>query len=328
MYLRRFAIVTLALLAVLSGFSFSCRAAKAEREWTPGNMYWNLSNDGTLTIGALNPAAWNNYMNDFDEESPAPWLIDEAGNDHHDQIKKVVLKKGVRNCGEHAFNCCKNLTTVEMDADSVEIIGPGAFRECKKLETVRFSGNLEEIMEWAFEGCSSLSSVTFPASLEKIESAAFASCNLSSVKVAEGAEVKTWAFYYPADTADRLFEINLPENVQEVGSGVFAYNLLSYTLPEVVIPSGTTTIGSEAFEGSGVRFVWLPEDTTRIGSRAFANCDGLKYVYVPSDCQDIGEMAFDYRTAIVTPYVSGVFETLRNEGYKVLEVEDPYGGNG
>ena len=109
---------------------------------------------------------------------------------------------------------------------------------------------------------------------------------------------------------------------------MFAYNPLSYTLPEVVIPSGTTTIGSEAFEGSGVRFVWLPEDTTRIGSRAFANCDGLKYVYVPSGCQDIGEMAFDYRTAIVTPYVSGAFETLRNEGYKVLEVEDPYGGNG
>ncbi len=114
MKLRRLSLVFLALLLVLSGLSFSCPSAKAEREWTPGNLSWNLSADGALTITAMNPNATNNYMSDFDEDHPAPWLIDDEGNDVRDKIKKVVIGKGVRNCGEIAFENCSNLTTVEM----------------------------------------------------------------------------------------------------------------------------------------------------------------------------------------------------------------------
>ena len=141
--MKRIVCFILALLLVLSGLSFSCPSAKAEREWTSGNLSWNLSADGTLTITAMNPNAWNNYMNDFDSESPAPWLVDDDGQDVRDKIKKVVIGKGVRNCGEYAFEYCENLTSVEMDADSVELIGCRAFGDCKKLTTVKFSANLE-----------------------------------------------------------------------------------------------------------------------------------------------------------------------------------------
>ena len=310
MNLRRLAAVSLALLVVLSGLSFSCPSARAEREWTPGNLTWNLSDDGTLTITAMNPSAWNNYMNDFDSESPAPWLIDDNGNDHRDLIKKVVLGPGIRNCGEYAFEYCKNLTTVEMAADSVKLIGTRAFGECKKLKTIRFSGNLEGIFSWAFEGCSGLSSVTLPASLQTIEDAAFASCNLSSVKVAEGTEVKTWDFFYPCKENEAyLYHIALPAKVRSVGWGAFAYNPLPHDSLDIKfnIPSGVTKIGEDAFAG----------------------CDSVKYMFIPALTAIIGDSAFPEGTRIITYYASdSVREFARNNGIILLELEDPYGGNG
>ena len=328
MKLRRLALLSLALLLVLSGLSFSCPSAKAEREWTPGNLSWNLSADGTLTITAMNPNAWNNYMNDFDSESPAPWLIDDNGQDVRGKIKKVVIGKGVRNCGEYAFEYCKNLTSVEMDADSVELIGCRAFGDCKKLTTVNFSANLEGIFTWAFERCSGLTSVTLPAALQTLETGAFADCSISSVNVTEGTETKTWGFFYPSDTTNRIVEIDLPASVRTVECGAFAWNPLPYLTPEVVIPSGTTVISDKTFEGSGVRYVWLTEDTTEIGSNAFYNCGSLKYVYVPWGCQKFGENCFSGHTAIVTISAS---DKLRDyaaaHGIKILELEDPNADN-
>jgi hypothetical protein len=329
MKIRRLVTAFLTLLLVLSSLSFASPSAKAEREWTPGNLSWNLSEDGTLTITAMNPNAWNNYMNDFDSENPAPWQVDDQGNDIRHKVKKLVIGTGVRNCGEYAFDRCKNLTTVEMAADSVKLIAMCALRDCTKLKTIRLSENLEEIHYEAFRGCSGLTSVTLPASLQQIEDAAFAHCGLTSVNVPEGTAVKTWDFFYPRDTYSLfLYHISLPANVRNVYNGAFAYNPLPYDTPECILPQGTTVISAETFAGAGVRYVWLSEDSTRIGSGAFAGSN-LQFIYIPWGCQEFGDNALPEGTAVLTLGASDQLkEYVRTHGLKLLELEDPEAGNG
>ena len=329
MKIRRLVAASLALLLVLSGLSFACPSAKAEREWTPGNLSWDLSDDGTLTITAADPTAWNNTMNDFSHESPAPWQVDDKGNDIRHKIKKLVIGPGIKNCGEYAFDRCINLTTVVMDADSVTAVGPDAFAGCKKLKTVQFSENLETICSFAFDRCVKLTSVTLPVSLQRIEDAAFAHCGLTSVNVPEGTAVKTWDFFYPRDTYSLfLYHISLPANVRNVYNGAFAYNPLPYDTPECILPQGTTVISAETFAGAGVRYVWLSEDSTRIGSGAFAGSN-LQFIYIPWGCQEFGDNALPEGTAVLSYGPSDQLkEYVRTHGLRLLELEDPEAGNG
>ena len=334
MKLRQLALFSLALLMALACFGGT--SAKAEREGTHGNLSWNLSADGTLTITAMDPNAWNNCMSDFDEESPAPWLVDDDGNDVRDRIKKVVLGPGVQNCGEIAFENCSNLTTVEMDADSVEGISYNAFANCKNLKSVQFSGNLKVILRCAFEGCTGLTSVTLPATLQTIESGAFACCSISSVKVAEGTAVKTWDFFYPTPdlSKDVLYSVALPANVGTVECGAFFGNPLPYKdlVWDFIIPSEVTEIKEDTFCGTNPHSVWIHDNVTVIGKNAFAGCTSLEYVYLPWEYESFSDSAFPAGTALLVkcgpgglPYEIRTY--AERNGLTVLQYGYPYTGN-
>jgi hypothetical protein len=49
-------------------------------------------------------------------------------------------------------------------------------------------------------------------------------------------------------------------------------------LTGIALPSGVTSIGSEAFSGSGLVSIILPEDLAALGDRAFASCPDLAWV--------------------------------------------------
>ena len=57
--------------------------------------------------------------------------------------------------------------------DQVEFIGSGAFRNCKKITSVKMSDNLTQIGFDAFEGCTSLKNVKLPEGLKSIAENAF-----------------------------------------------------------------------------------------------------------------------------------------------------------
>ena len=58
-------------------------------------------------------------------------------------------------------------------------------------------------------------------------------------------------------------------------------------------PSSLKTIGDEAFSGTAVKSVVLPDSVESIGARAFANNDALKTVYIPASVNYIGDQAFE-----------------------------------
>lgn len=83
--------------------------------------------------------------------------------------------------GGFVFEDAVHLVYVTM-ADSVHMIGLGAFAGCTALETIEMSQGIDTIGEYAFRGCSSLQTIDLPASLLTIYERAFLWCdNLTSI---------------------------------------------------------------------------------------------------------------------------------------------------
>ena len=84
---------------------------------------------------------------------PAPWSY------HAEKIATVIIKYGVKNIGNCAFDGCRNLKNVTIP-ESVTEIGSGAFGFCSNLKSVTLPKSLRKIGESAFERCDSLTNVT------------------------------------------------------------------------------------------------------------------------------------------------------------------------
>ena len=101
--------------------------------------------------------------------------------------------------------------------------------------------------------------------------------------------------------------------ITEIGEGVFEDNddISSITLPNTV-----SSIGANAFAGSSIEEVYLPEGLLTIGENAFKNCSSLTSVVIPNSVRTIGANAFDGATAL--KYV--VFSTTNVRRINDLEI--------
>ncbi len=84
-------------------------------------------------------------------------------------------------------------------------------------------------------------------------------------------------------------DITLPEDTRTVGKRCFKDNT---QLRTVVVPEGVVEISWEAFSGSSVEKVVLPESLKMIRSSAFKNCKQLKEIVLPSGLEKLYQMAF------------------------------------
>ena len=99
------------------------------------NLFWELTNQGTLTIYGDGPMYdYTALVEGEESENPAPW------SDYNDMIVRIIIEPGATSIGDHAFDGCENLK--EMDVPkSVTRMGEGVFCGCASLETVYFYGN-------------------------------------------------------------------------------------------------------------------------------------------------------------------------------------------
>ena len=142
-------------LVLLFLFIFSFSAIHADVDW-------KLSDDGTLTISGTEMTNYASYQS-------TPWY------DNLNNIKKVVIEKGVKNIGNYAFFYCSNLTSVEIP-NSVTSIGTNSFGQCTALTSVMIPNSVTSIGTYAFNTCSALTSVTIPNSVTSIGDFAFFWC--------------------------------------------------------------------------------------------------------------------------------------------------------
>lgn len=140
-----------------------------------GASLWKLQKDGTLIFEGVTD------IPDFTAEDPAPWL------QYRDQIKKIVMRDGMRNIGNYAFYSCTNLE---------EVVFPSRFSDPYEYQyQVRIS---------AFEGCTALKKLSPLPSVDDgkeqigeelfIASRAFAGTALETFHVPARTHVDNMAF--------------------------------------------------------------------------------------------------------------------------------------
>ena len=138
----------------------------------------------------------------------------------------------------------------------------------------RYDYSVTKIVGSAFENCRELTSVSIPSTVTEIGDEAFHNCsNLTSIVVEEGNPI-----YDSRGNCNAIIET--------------ASNKLLHGCNGTVIPNSVRTIGKQAFYGSGITSVIIPDEVTGIEREAFRKCNALSYVYIGRDLTNIGYDVF------------------------------------
>lgn len=226
--------------------------------------------------------------------------------------------------GEYAFHTCNTLTSVSIPA-SVKTIENFAFYGCSKMESLRFASGsrLQSIGESAFIGCDALSGVSLPEGLKTVGRTAFYNCDkmeylrvpdsvtsigenafsycdsLKSVTISGEMDLKKVLLNDTLDTltlsgtfvqkAVSARNVKLLDTITEVRDGAFEWQRIE----QLILSQNLKTIGAEAFEGTEITSMTLPEGIVSLGKRAFAECGKLTTVNLPDSLQSIGQDCFE-----------------------------------
>ena len=169
------------------------------------NVNYTLYSDGTLFI-----------LGSGEMKGRTTYVVDVPYTNYNNDIKKVIIGKGITNIATNAFWDCK--ATEVIIPDTVKTIGLQAFAgsSVKKLD---IPSSVTSIENNAFDACTKLESVNLPCKITKIGREVFQNC--SSLK-----------------------EINIPDTVELID--ILAFSGCS-SLTSVVIPNKVTKISGNAF---------------------------------------------------------------------------------
>ena len=192
-----------------------------------------------------------------------------------------------------------------------------------KIKQVVFSENLLYIQPEAFKGCSNLKKVEFSEGLRFIQYRSFQGSGLEEVVLPDGLFQVTQAFKMCKD----LRSVTLPKNFS--GSFVYAFtdcdSLTEYAVKDgdkihcavdgvvyskdmrtinaypcgkddesFIVPKSVDAISDEAFYGSKLKEIILPDGLKTIGDSAFTVCKRLTSIDIPEGVRAIPYHCFGY----------------------------------
>ena len=275
---------------------------------------WKLDADGVLTITGAGPMAdYGQHASD----NCAPWRT------YANDIKKVVVQKGVTAIGSYAFASLERVTSVTIP-EGVTSIGSSAFENCGLmayggLGAVTLPEGLTTIGSSAFSG-SYMDSLTLPESLRTIGGAAFEKSHLKTLTIPGGVtSIGNGAF-----SNSHLTSIQLPDGAQ-LGAMLFYQ---CYELTDVTLPADLTVIGDSMFENcTKLTHVTIPSGVTRIEREAFTMCGALEEIRLPEGVETIGVIAFSGCVAMTGAYLPHSLTTIESGAFSACRsLTDVYYG--
>ena len=275
---------------------------------------WKLDADGVLTITGAGPMAdYGQHASD----NCAPWRT------YANDIKKVVVQKGVTAIGSYAFASLERVTSVTIP-EGVTSIGSSAFENCGLmayggLGAVTLPEGLTTIGSSAFSG-SYMDSLTLPESLRTIGGAAFEKSPLKTLTIPSGVtSIGNGAF-----SNSHLTSIQLPDGAQ-LGAMLFYQ---CYELTDVTLPADLTVIGDSMFENcTKLTHVTIPSGVTRIERETFAMCGALEEIRLPEGVESIGVIAFSGCVAMTGAYLPRSLTTIESGAFSACRsLTDVYYG--
>ena len=229
---------------------------------------------------------------------PPSWSTSVVTNDRENvpqDVDKVIIDPSVTTIGDHAFNGCTCLASIEIP-QSVTTIGDHAFRGCKSLASIVIPQSVTTIGDYAFQGCISLASIEIPQDVTTIGDHAFYGCtSLASIVISQGVTtIGEYAFY----GCTSLASIVIPQSVTTIEQS--AFNGCT-SLASIEIPQGVTTIGGGAFRGCiSLALIEILQGVTTIGGGAFNGCTSLASIVIPQSATTIEQSAFNGCTSLAS----------------------------
>ena len=198
--------------------------------------------------------------------------------------------------------------------DSIEIIGNGAFKNCKDLIKVEVGEGVKIIEDSAFLNCYRLSYIKLPGALEYLGYQTFDGDNrlcyqkinqnlylpLSNGGLALIRPVNNMITSFDLDERTQVICGGAFTNCQEITDEKLVISSVKYIAPytfkytkikEIEIQEGCTTICPYAFYGCDAERIALPDSITSIGKYAFS-CSGLKEITIPNSITKIENYTF------------------------------------
>ncbi len=202
---------------------------------------------------------------------------------------------------------------------STQHIGRFSFAYGQSITDIPLHEGITSIGYGAFMFASSLSNITIPSSVSFIGSNLFEGCTaLNTLSIASGN-----SHYYldgmmiysmGGDTLvschkseDSLY---LPATLRVVG-GMGGNSDVRY----VHIPDGVTKINENAFEGSSLQSIDIPNSVAFIDEYAFVNCESLIRVVMPETLDTMGQGCFEYCTSLTSIDIPDGLHTIPHSAF-------------
>ena len=284
------------------------------------------------------------------------------------KLRSIILPSGIRELGPYTFNGCSSLTAIDLPdgltslgnytfqncssltaidlPDGLTSIGSDTFQNCSSLTAIDLPESLTSIpATTAFSGCSGISSVTGKYTsedhrciIEPIEGdyckiVKFFSNGLTSYTVPEQYDGKYCSAFY-AGAFDTLpeggFTLDLSNTkVSYIPASAFKdVANLTGIVPPVPEQGHTLSLGTSAFEGSGITEIDLSNFYFDSATAAFKNCVHLKRVILQNPISSVPESFFDGSGLEEITFADNVFIDKRAfAGTKLTSVTIPHSGN-
>ena len=181
----------------------------------------NISSGAFNACTGLASIVVNPGNSKYDSRNECNAIIETASNTLIAGCKNTIIPNSVTSIGEHAFNNCSGLTSIEIP-NSVTSIGTSAFVYCISLTSIEIPNSVTSIGTGAFQHCYDLTDIEIPNSVTSIGDWAFRSCsNLTSIEIPNSVtSIGNYAFY----GCDNLTKITcLATTPPVIGSNTFTY---------------------------------------------------------------------------------------------------------
>lgn len=222
-------------------------------------------------------------------------------------LTSIEMPNTIVSIGDYAFDFCCEITSIVIP-NSVISIGNSAFYRCSGLTTISISNSVISIGKEAFKDCSNLSSINIPNSVRSIGDFPFIGCR--SLPIADGIR---YADTYLVGVIDNsLSEYQIKDGTRFIGSAAFTG---CEKLASFAIPNSVESIEKNAFMGSGLTTIDIPNSVTNIGAGAFSVCKKLVSVNLPEFITRINYNTFDLCTSLRSIIIPDLVTFIGDEAF-------------
>ena len=227
-----------------------------------------------------------------------PSSVESIGDDAFVLCKSlttVTIRYGLKSIGNSAFLYCSALKSINIPK-SVTNIGASAFGDCRNLTDVLLPQGITIISNGLFSGCNSLEDFTIPSSVKIIGDFAFMGTAIKNIVIPKGVE-SIGANAFIVSTKMEIFTVEEGNKFySSEGNGLIeiSTNKLLAGFKNTVIPDGVKHIEKNAFQGTNITSISIPDSVLSIGASAFLSCTNLESVTFGSGLTEIDDYAFSY----------------------------------